>query len=309
MYLQQKDLLRRSFYRWLSAARVSHHRRVVLQEKEDEMRLRVLQVAWDKWREKALRPREDEILLQRQRNILCRVFARWHGKSKRPVAIRIDRLRVKKEFFKKWKGAMSHTHQVKEAVNLDRSFVTGRFFERWLEAYKAQKTVKAVARARHLRLPAAPVRKSAISSPSASPSNIFPRKTDFLRRQPSRKRVEDDDDDSDASSAASGVPPSRAPSVKSATSSTYISHKSHAPSVMSSASRFAFARPRETSPNRTLQLPSSISRARSDTRSPAPVLRSPSPSALSVKSADLPPVRRAWPGLQGRSRAFLQPPK
>jgi protein SFI1 len=76
------DLLRRVFHRWLSVARFSRHRRLLLREKEDQIRLQTLDAAWDKWREKLLRPQEDEILLQCQRNILCRVFSNWHGKTK-----------------------------------------------------------------------------------------------------------------------------------------------------------------------------------------------------------------------------------
>ncbi|KAF5315974.1 hypothetical protein D9611_004637 [Ephemerocybe angulata] len=145
MYLKQRDALRRGFYRWLTAARFARHRREVIKEKEDEFRLRALEGAWDKWRERSLRSREDEILLQCQRNILCRVFAKWNGKTKAPPAIRFDAQRVKNNFFKKWRAAMSQTHKVKEAIKLDRSIITSKYFERWLEAYRAKKTLKAVA--------------------------------------------------------------------------------------------------------------------------------------------------------------------
>ncbi|KAJ3521872.1 hypothetical protein NMY22_g12132 [Coprinellus aureogranulatus] len=305
-YLQQKDHLRRLFYRWLSAARLSRHRKIVLRRKEDEVRLQVMEAVWDRWREKTLRSREDQVLLQRQRNILCRLFSTWHGKSKAPPAIRFDCVRVKKLFFKKWKGAMSHTHQMKQAMNLDRSFVAGRFFGRWVEVYKARKTLKAVARARHLRLPAAPARKHTISSGSSS---LFPQRTDFLRPPRSSGRVEYDSESSDAASVASCDPPSGAPSVKSATSSTYFSPKSRAPSVMSSASRISLSRvrPQESSPVRTLQIPSSISRAHSSNPSQRLGRRSPSPIE-SVKSADVSPSRRAWPLLRSRARP-LQSPK
>jgi hypothetical protein len=47
--------LRRTFHRWLSAARASRHRRVTLQQKEAELKHSWLVAAWDKWRERYLR--------------------------------------------------------------------------------------------------------------------------------------------------------------------------------------------------------------------------------------------------------------
>lgn len=44
--------MRRMFHRWLSAAKTSRHRRLVLQEREEELRMNLLEKAWDKWREK-----------------------------------------------------------------------------------------------------------------------------------------------------------------------------------------------------------------------------------------------------------------
>lgn len=42
--------MRRMFYKWLTAARTARHRRVVLQEKEQEMKRYMLASAWDRWR-------------------------------------------------------------------------------------------------------------------------------------------------------------------------------------------------------------------------------------------------------------------
>lgn len=42
------------FYRWLAAARKARHRRLYLQQKEDELKSTVLAAAWDKWRERFL---------------------------------------------------------------------------------------------------------------------------------------------------------------------------------------------------------------------------------------------------------------
>ena len=42
--------MRRMFYRWLAAARKSRHRRLLLQEKEEQFKVRAKARAWDKWR-------------------------------------------------------------------------------------------------------------------------------------------------------------------------------------------------------------------------------------------------------------------
>ena len=42
--------MRRMFYKWLAAARRVRHKRVILQEREDEMQKIRLESAWDKWR-------------------------------------------------------------------------------------------------------------------------------------------------------------------------------------------------------------------------------------------------------------------
>lgn len=44
--------IRKLFYRWLSAARSSRHRSLVLQKKEDEMKFTAVAIAWDRWRER-----------------------------------------------------------------------------------------------------------------------------------------------------------------------------------------------------------------------------------------------------------------
>jgi protein SFI1 len=46
------ESIRRMFHRWLASARVSRHRRVTLQQKEDEMNFGVIAAAWDKWRDR-----------------------------------------------------------------------------------------------------------------------------------------------------------------------------------------------------------------------------------------------------------------
>ena len=154
-------------------------------------------------------------------------------------------------------------------------------------------------RARHLRLPA-PSKKPL---PSIQVANPYTRRTDFISRPASSKGRNDnaDDEESDNSSAASAAPFGRA---QSATSTTYISGRSVAPSV-ASASRYSLSRTRNTSPTR-LQVPTSISIARarsaeSRSGSPPPE-RKKGPS--SVASADTP--HRPW-GFQRPTRPLFRP--
>lgn len=96
--------IRRMFHRWLAAARASQHRRVTLQQKEEEMKQTAITTAWDRWRDcfkdEKLRPivrlsvsmsgltliltfiQEYDVILQSQRNLLFRSFGLWHSKTK-----------------------------------------------------------------------------------------------------------------------------------------------------------------------------------------------------------------------------------
>lgn len=93
------------FYKWLTAARTARHRRVVLQEKEQEMKRYMLASAWDRWRgaykTEKLRPvvclmstfhslshkltldvQEHIFTLQNQNALMYRGFVTWHAKTK-----------------------------------------------------------------------------------------------------------------------------------------------------------------------------------------------------------------------------------
>lgn len=94
--------MRRMFHRWLSAAKTSRHRRLVLQEREEELRMNLLEKAWDKWREKykaeRLRPlvgiqhvpetvldllvvQEHALSIQLQKHRLYQAFLIWNAKT------------------------------------------------------------------------------------------------------------------------------------------------------------------------------------------------------------------------------------
>lgn len=74
------------FYRWLNAARTARHRRLLLQQKEEELKLTVVAGAWDKWRERyldiRLQPMADAFLVQHQKNLVFQAFGIWHSKTK-----------------------------------------------------------------------------------------------------------------------------------------------------------------------------------------------------------------------------------
>lgn len=82
--------MRRMFYRWLNAARKVRHRRLLLEQKEEELKFAVVAGAWDKWRERfldiRLHPTADAFLVQSQQNLVFRAFGIWHMKTK--VAIK-----------------------------------------------------------------------------------------------------------------------------------------------------------------------------------------------------------------------------
>lgn len=43
---------RKFFNKWLLVARTARHRRGVLQQKEEEVKLRTIEIGWDRWRER-----------------------------------------------------------------------------------------------------------------------------------------------------------------------------------------------------------------------------------------------------------------
>ena len=136
------------FYRWLNAARKARHRRLLLQQKEEELKLTVVAGAWDKWRERyldiRLQPVADAFLVQSQKNLMFRAFGIWHSKTKVrseiPIvgvnihiryplqslpAVRFHALHLKARHWKIWRDAMPRALQAKEAREMDRKSVLG----------------------------------------------------------------------------------------------------------------------------------------------------------------------------------------
>jgi protein SFI1 len=94
--------MRKMFTKWLGAARAVRHRRVTLQQCEEEMKRTRLLILWDKWRERyqdiQLRPlvrpfratwtplvdisQAESFVLQKQTNLVFYAFGIWHSKTR-----------------------------------------------------------------------------------------------------------------------------------------------------------------------------------------------------------------------------------
>ncbi|KAL4254064.1 hypothetical protein ABKN59_002448 [Abortiporus biennis] len=172
-FLKQRDELRRMFTHWLTAARSARRRRLTLAAKEDEFKTTVIAAAWDKWREKfqdrRLQPLADEFIIQQQKNLVFRAFGIWHSKSTSLPAVRFHASHTKAKVWKIWRDAMPNPHQCKQARDMYRQSLLSRAFDKWLQAYKVQIALKAVARARYLRLPTAAPRQNTSQPPRPIP--------------------------------------------------------------------------------------------------------------------------------------------
>ncbi|KZT68998.1 hypothetical protein DAEQUDRAFT_765781 [Daedalea quercina L-15889] len=161
--VKREENMRRMFYRWLTAARKARHRRLYLQQKEDELKSTVIAAAWDKWRERfldiRLQPIADDFLVQRQKHLMFRAFGIWHSKTRSLPAVHFDAYHTKLKAWRVWRDAMPNALQARRARDIDRRAVLTKVFEKWHKAYKTKIELKAVARARYLRLPSAAPRQ------------------------------------------------------------------------------------------------------------------------------------------------------
>ncbi|KAF9532236.1 Sfi1 spindle body protein-domain-containing protein [Crepidotus variabilis] len=183
LLVKREDSLRRAFQRWLTAKRASEHRRLTHQKKEAQLRQVLIVSAWDKWREKfreeRLRPLEYQIILDNQRYILRRAFNVWLSKADSLPAIRFHSQHLKEKVLKRWKVVMPNALKAKRAREMDRHNTLVRFFMQWQQAHKTKTTLKAVARAKYLRLPASTTRQPLVSSVSRArytPASALPRR-------------------------------------------------------------------------------------------------------------------------------------
>ncbi|KAJ7285890.1 hypothetical protein C8J57DRAFT_1446668 [Mycena rebaudengoi] len=194
-FVKREENTRKIFYRWLSAARASRHRRLTLERQEAKIKFGLTSVAWDTWRErfkdKRLQPVECDFLLQSAKNTLFRAFAIWHSKTKSVPAIRFNASRIKAKCWNVWRP---HALRTKAAREADSKTTLSKYLEKWLQAHRTKIALKAIARARYLRLPSAPIRPVNTTSrpnPTTAPfvsRNAFPRRT---VRTEERSDVED----------------------------------------------------------------------------------------------------------------------
>ncbi|KZT11400.1 uncharacterized protein LAESUDRAFT_734266 [Laetiporus sulphureus 93-53] len=126
--VKREEMMRRMFYRWLTAARKVRHRRLHLQQREEELKLTA-----------------DDFLLQKQKNIMFRAFGIWHAKTRSLPAVRLHAYHTKIKAWSVWRDAMPRALQAKAARQMDRTSVLAQAFEKWQKAYKTKIELKAVA--------------------------------------------------------------------------------------------------------------------------------------------------------------------
>ncbi|KAJ3573974.1 hypothetical protein NP233_g2079 [Leucocoprinus birnbaumii] len=161
--LKEEDILRRFFQRWKNVAHMAQHRRYVLQKKEDENK------------KKSASKSEIEMLMRSQQNLMYQAFSVWHAKARtKPaiIAVKFNAQHTKKKFYIKWREALPIAQKVRKVREKHENIILGRSFHQWLEAYRAKLVMKAVARARYLRLPTNGARgTSGPSPPFITPSS------------------------------------------------------------------------------------------------------------------------------------------
>ncbi|KAI0781045.1 hypothetical protein BD413DRAFT_462348 [Trametes elegans] len=159
--IKRGELMRKTFNRWLTAARQARYRKLYLQAREEELKLTVVAAAWDKWRERfldiRLQPMANMFMKQRQTNLLFHAFAIWHSKSRAQSlpAVRLHASNLKAKFWRKWRDAMPRALQAKSAREMDRRITLSKAFAHWRKAHTTKLELKAIARARFLNLPTA----------------------------------------------------------------------------------------------------------------------------------------------------------
>ncbi|CAE7221725.1 unnamed protein product [Rhizoctonia solani] len=172
--VQREDMLRRAFQRWLAATRHERLRRQRLEQKEQQLRFEAMGRAWDTWRDKfkqeTLRGTENLVRLQAQRSLVFSAFRLWESKSRALPALRFYSDSVRRKAFEKWRASLPSAKLARVAREFDKEQLLRKMLAHWKERYQIRIGLKAVARARYLRLPpaAAASRPSVLSSAAAS---------------------------------------------------------------------------------------------------------------------------------------------
>ncbi|KAJ3844508.1 Sfi1 spindle body protein-domain-containing protein [Lentinula raphanica] len=204
--IKRHENMRKIFTKWLTAARAARHHRDVLRQKEEEIKLRTIEIAWDRWRERfqeeRLRPLEHTLLLQNKEALKYRAFAMWFSKTQSLPAIHFDSKRVKTRYWKAWMSAMPRALQARTAREVDKKAIFKKYLGKWLQEYRTKLSLKAVARARYFPAPAASAPTTRPPRPFMPPLSYAPRnntpRTRFPRRtgrsvSPEREAVNSDE--------------------------------------------------------------------------------------------------------------------
>ncbi|KAH9180760.1 hypothetical protein EDB89DRAFT_2122162 [Lactarius sanguifluus] len=243
------------------------NRRAILQERESEMQRIQLEAVWDKWRgrfqaEKLL-PLERTFILQSQHANMYRAFVIWRSRTGSLPAVRFHA--------SCWRDAMPRALQAKLARETDKKAVLSRALEKWLQMYRTKVALRAVARARQMRLPTsykpAPTHRSNPMPPR--PRNPLP---PTPVRPPSPDAAAATADETDAVQERPTRARARAPPI--------TSHHHHLPSSPSRRTplRPAVAVAADTSSARRPKLPYYIPAAPRSTDTTPVGLREPSPT-------------------------------
>ncbi|KAG8996843.1 hypothetical protein FRB90_012632, partial [Tulasnella sp. 427] len=182
--VKQEYLLRRIFQRWLNLTRKSIQRQRRLEEVKEERRQAIVRRAWETWRarfkEKELAPLERQFRAQMGIHIMFRAYRIWESKTVYVPAMRYFSIKFKAAVLARWKEAAGPPLLARQAREWDRNTLLAKMFTKWKDAYREKSQLKAIARARHHRLPGAPISRPAIRRPSftsrpfASPSTSTP---------------------------------------------------------------------------------------------------------------------------------------
>ncbi|KAJ3867775.1 hypothetical protein EV359DRAFT_33800 [Lentinula novae-zelandiae] len=190
--IKRHENARKIFNKWLLVARTARHRRGVLQQKEEEVKLRIMEVGWDRWRERfqeeRLKPLEQTLLLRNKEALKYRAFAMWFSRTQSLPAIHFDSKRVKTKYWKVWMNIMPRALQARTAREIDRKEILSEFLGKWLQVYRTKLSLKAVARARYFPAPTALALtpRSSISRPLIPPLSYAPRNSAYRNRFPRR---------------------------------------------------------------------------------------------------------------------------
>ncbi|ESK93040.1 spindle pole body duplication -related protein [Moniliophthora roreri MCA 2997] len=274
--IKREEKFKRIFYRWLAAARVARHRRLALQEREEERRIATLMIFWDKWRERykdaRLQPLEYEFVISNAERLKYRAFVTWQAKTKSLPAIKFHASHVKAKYWKIWMDQLPRALQAKKAREYDKLSTLKRCFEKWVQVHRTKLSLKAVARARYFPVAST---KPTISRPITTvrpfpaPSTTSLVRTGFPRRA---LRVEESEEDEESEAAGQRQPPVRYSRPLSArTGLLYLPKARTDPSP--TRTLLSNQRTRESSPARSIKSTDPVpwyARDRSPTRLPPP---------------------------------------